>query len=250
MSSIEFENNFWLEILSDHMTFLSGVLAPSESKLIDAAMSLKSYIDKVRNSLKTDHPESINNIIALVKDVIDFKRTILAGQLGVGPSVNINYPPTSVQHLIDEANMYMFIVSYYRKEKVVPSLSVLKVNKFWVDNASEHISDIYNMVDPKEKGKRHELELAQHKFEHLIEQTEEYLEHYKSIGMFPAVNNLIGHSINAVNTLNDIFAELEELRLNHLYASTIPDMLLNHMIREHLYYINKIQAEYPTTVLQ
>lgn len=240
---INYENEFWLHILSDHMVFLSGTLAAKEQALIGAALTLKQHIDDIRGNLD-EYTDSSDKIIALVKDIVGLKETILAGQLGVGPKVDINYPPTSVQHLIKEAKLYLFILESYNQNGEVPDISILKHNKFWIDNAAEHISDIYNMVDPKEKHKRMLLHENEHKFTHLLIKTEEYLEHYNSIGPFPAVKELINQSAVAVNILNEFFEELEAMRLQHLYANIIPDMLLDHMIREHLYYLNKIKSDY------
>lgn len=102
--SVEFEHRFWLQILGDHLRFIEATLAAKELKLLEDTKRLKAQFDSLLSAVREEQSLSAADILRAVLRLKDFKQQILALQLT--GKVDINLPPTFVNHMLNELEEY------------------------------------------------------------------------------------------------------------------------------------------------
>ena len=233
--SINFENRFWLQILGDHVRFFEMTLAPKEIQLLQEAQRLKVVLDTLLNEArrKRENSPSVETILRTVGEVKELKKTILA-RLLVG-EVDINLPPTFINHSLNELQMYEKILTSFRDTGSFEN-HVLETHYLWNSDAAGHAIAIVQTIDPVEKKLMKKLKKVHKTFEALFIKSLEMIGYFRSgLQEFPSIDKLNREVTDELIVFAEILKTIREERLTVELLGTINPLVLDHMLRESAY---------------
>jgi len=142
--SAAFEHTFWLQVLGDHSRFIRDSLYPSEQKDIETAKqflnTFDSYLEKVRNQNINDFQSFTEEVEPVVQQFRVFKLSLIERQL-LG-KVGIHLPPTFINHMVNELDEYLRVMTYLEKGEAPPVFHELHHHMLWLLDASGHAGAI------------------------------------------------------------------------------------------------------------
>lgn len=239
---MEFEHQFWLTILSDHLHFFSESLGAEETDHLDRTEELYrrtlSLRDKTRRSRK--------ELEECVRDIIAFKKELL--QLRTLDVIRLNLAPTFISHMINEANEYLGILVPEEQTEVKRLDERASDHKLWLTDIVGHLDAIKSGLDGMELEWKHRAKHQAKKFMHLQQKALELVMYRKQdIKELPALNYLTDQSIAETVLYLNFIKELYELRAKHEVLGILPDYMLDHMFREQSYYLIKLGYNLPAS---
>jgi hypothetical protein len=240
---ILFEHRFWLQILGDHSRFILNSLSPEEKDKIQTANHFIHLFDclleKARreptieeiNLLNTSAYNSANNLRA-------FKLQILSQQLA--GKIKINLPPTFINHMVNELDEYLLILSCMMKDH--SNLShPLHYHLLWLLDGSGHASSIERSLDMSEKDLIKVSKKYGEKFVNLYLKSNEFRGYMRTgLSDFPALHKLNQDADLEMNSFKKFLKELEKLILDKKVLGTLMPLTTDHMYREECYYLTKL----------
>lgn len=240
MGSIIDENNFWLDVLSDHMQIFLSTLNNDEYQLLDTIKIIKSKIDKLLEVSMIDIDVS-ESAVELVEEVQMVKRNIL-DRMVRPPFVKINLSPTFVNHMLNELDEYKLILSHYKETDKVMNRDILEVHRLWLKDACGHASVLIDGLDVVETTMRKELKKHKKKFSFLYERCEEFIGYAMRIygSPFVSLKKLDSDSELQIKLFIDLLNEIYENRIEGLLLGNLEPFLIEHMLKEEEYYLRKI----------
>lgn len=243
IESAVFEHQFWLQVLGDHSRFIHDSLYPSESADIAYANTFIQLFDQLLSQVS-----SLNNANAVVfanasedaaKRLRTFKLSLIERHI-IG-QMNIHLTPTFMNHMVNELEEYLRVLSYLKQKKSPPIFHELHHHLVWLIDAAGHAGAINDQLDGVEKR----LKERSHEFTKQFEQF--YLKAIELTGYlrtnrrkFPALSRF-NHEVNLeIQLFKTFLHELEEMELSAEVLGTFTASMADHMAREEQYYLMKV----------
>ncbi|WP_431800490.1 DUF2935 domain-containing protein [Halobacillus andaensis] len=250
--SADFEHTFWLQILGDHARFIRDALYPSETKDIHHASeyvkAFDQYLQMVRSGETGDLQQFTKSIKDLVLQFRQFKLSLLERQL-IG-KIGFHLSPTFVNHMVNELEEYLLVISYLEKGEVPPVFHELHHHLLWLLDASGHAGAINDELDGVEKRlKKKSDEFTKH-FEQFYLKAVELTGYLRAnLETFPALSKFNNDVEVEMHLFKGFLHELEEMELSETVLGTFSALMADHMAREECYYLYKLaestQGEHP-----
>ena len=235
-----FEHRFWLQILGDHSRFIHDALAPVERQDIEIASQFIGIFDQL---LEKVNEENLSQLTAAAESetlkLRDFKLSLIKKHL-LG-DIKIHLSPTFINHMVNELEEYVRILSYLKSKKIPPVLHELHYHLVWLLDAAGHAGAISTNLDQVEKR--------------LKEKSDQYMKHFidfylKSVEMagylrtnlstFPALEKMNLEVTLEMKLFRHFLQELEKLELSAKALGTFAPLMADHMLREECYYLLKL----------
>jgi hypothetical protein len=241
--NILFEHRFWLQTLGDHSRFLHDSFSPSETENITKA---KSFVDKFdtllyqsRKSLSVIEIENLTRLAyEATLELRKFKLEIITKLIAA--KVKISMPPTFINHMVNELEEYLFILSQVIQNKPKKSCA-LHYHRLWLSDGFGHANAISSDLDPTEKLLIREAKCFSKTFEELYLKAIEFTGYTRTgLSTFPALEDL---NLTAERKMLEFKGYLETL-LSKISdketLGTIDPLIIDHMNREECYYLTKL----------
>ena len=243
VKSAIFEHQFWLHVLSDHSRFIHDSLYPSQKEDIAKAASFIQQFDHLLVQVPTiseSNAISFANIAeAAATEIRRFKLSIIERHLtGV---MKIHLTPTFINHMVNEVEEYLLILSYLKQGKVPPIFHELHHHLVWLLDAGGHAGAINDLLDGVEKPlKRKSHEFTKH-FEEFYLKAVELAGYLRTnIHKFPSLKKFTHDVEIEMGLFKTFLNELEEMRLSAEVLGTFTPSMADHMAREEQYYLMKL----------
>lgn len=228
---INFENRFWQKTLSDHLDFIHDKLFSNEINLLETTNSLKGGL--------VNSPKTLPETLTVVKSIKDLKINILYGLLSNTVKINLN--PTFINHMLNEIEEYITILSSAIEGKVVTP-SPVHLHLVWLPDAVGHSVAVSCDLDPIEKLDIKKFKKYKKKFHILHVKALEFKGYLRAaiIDDSPMMSQLNNDVSLIMSRFITHLSELSGQREESTKLGIITPQLLNHMIREELYYLTKL----------
>lgn len=238
-----FEHRFWLQILGDHSRFILNALSPKEKTYINEANEFIDLFDelleKSRKPISSEDLHELNykGYSAAIK-IRQFKLTILSKQ--IEDKININLPPTFINHMLNELEEYIYILNDLIKGNM-PSIKDIHLHLLWLSDGVGHADSIAAALDSTHKILIKKSKEYSKLFTDLYLRTIEY-KGYTRTGIcdFPALKKLDIDADETMNCFKNFLKELGEEILEKKILGTLQPIMADHMFREECYYITKL----------
>ncbi|MBB6633845.1 DUF2935 domain-containing protein [Cohnella thailandensis] len=239
-----FEHRFWLQILGDHARFLYHALSPAEKTDIQTAEAfIRSYDGLLEQARRAAAETEVSAISRQAYDLtlkfrdfkLDLLRRVILGK------VMIAFTPTFLNHMVNELEEYLRILSALVEGKPVPQFDALHHDFLWLPDAAGHASAIASDLDSVEKR--------------LIKKSQRFEKHFqqfylKSIEMagymrtqlkdFPAFRRFHMEVDVEMKLFVAFLGELEAMEISAEALDRISPLMPDHMMREECYYLTKL----------
>lgn len=226
------EHDFWLAILRDHLTFIFDALSSEEVETLNVVKALYERIGPVL--LRKNN----NEALSLAQDIRNLKLNLLGRHLT--QKIKIALPPTFINHMLNEIDEYISIITYHNRTGLIKAPDNISLHLLWLPDAEGHAVSIKSALDPIEKKPIKELKELKKKFNALFMKALEFKGYLRALSDFPALNQLNDEVNNEMNIFIRLLNEIKDLRMIPELLGTIQPLMLDHMIREELYYLNKL----------
>lgn len=239
-----FEHQFWLQILGDHARFIYNALSPREKKDIETTGQFIVLFDQLlEQSRRIAEPSQLTELNKLAHQYalslrtfkLDLLERLLLGKVGLGLA------PTFINHMVNELDEYIRILSELIQGKPVPHYHALHHDLLWLPDAAGHAAIIAIDLDAVEKRLiRKSKDFEQHFNDFFLKAIEltGYLrtlnKQYPSIVQFHEDVNL------EMLVFMNFLKEIEEMELSAKLLSRLNPLIPDHMFREECYYLMKL----------
>lgn len=238
-----FEHQFWLQIFGDHSRFILNALSPKEIQLIEQANKFIKLFDDLLQ--KSRQPLSKQDITALTIDaynasleIRDFKLNILRRH--ISDKINISMPPTFINHMINELDEYIFILTALIKGKIPPTVPI-HLHLLWLPDGSGHASTVANNLDSTQKELIIKGQDYSKEFDSLYLSAIEYVGFMRTaIYDFPSLSNFNNTASEVMFSFKNFLDKLMEDILSKKVIGTLTPLMSDHMSREECYYLTKL----------
>lgn len=230
-----YEHRFWLEILSDHLTFIQLKLAVTETELHEDVQGLLYQITSDLDDAKEGSVD-LEDIKELVADIRLFKEDLLRRQI-LG-KVDLSLPPTFINHMLNELQAYQRILD------TLPEIVVehpLSYHRLWLKDAEGHADSIITELDAVEMPKRKQLKKLKKKFAALYAKADEFTGYLRATNeQFPALLKLTLDAETHIRVFMVMLKEVREMVSSKELLGTFLPLMADHMLREERYYLDKL----------
>ncbi|MBA4543342.1 MULTISPECIES: DUF2935 domain-containing protein [Thermoactinomyces] len=231
-----FEQRFWLPVLKDHCQFILDALSPGEQEEIQKASALLQTFLQLAKRAETADLEVCQKA---AEELREFKLHLLCRLLT--DQFSFHLPPTFINHMVNELEEYMRILSSLRRGQTPPPLHPLHHHLLWLPDAAGHAEGLQINTDGVEK----KIKEKQH---HFIKTFESFyikaveltgylrtrLHHFPSLARFNKEVEL------EIILFQSFLKELVEMGLTKEVLGTIAPLMADHMYREECYYLHKL----------
>lgn len=229
---LNFENRFWLQILGDHSRFLAKALKYTEIEFLARVEESKVKLDAL---LKDARKGSIRpeRILPVVQEFKKLKLDILHNQ--INGKIEINLPPTFVNHMLNELETYEKILL---NPDVKPH--ILESHYLWQSDAKGHAIALLQTLDPTEKKLMKEIKKIKKAFAFNFGATIEYIGYLRTGNSeFPALDKLNEEAMLDLLVFLKVLETMKEERIDLKILGTLNVLLLDHMARESVYSLSQ-----------
>ncbi|MFZ5967913.1 MAG: DUF2935 domain-containing protein [Bacillota bacterium] len=239
-----FENGFWLQILSDYAQFSLDYLPSTEQEDVYTSKYFISVYSKLLEKAReipqsTKQVELSNMAFKYATESKNFALSLLRKSL-IGKT-QIMLTPTLLNHIVNEIDMYLFILKYLRFGQIPPIFHPLEYHKFWLLDAIGHADMIRLGLDEVEKKLIQNTEEFRKRFLELYEKALELCGYTRTnLLQFPALRALNKEVEHVIKDFMEFLEELEEKKRNHEILATFSFLVPEHMLREECYYLTKL----------
>ena len=243
LKSAVFEHQFWLHVLGDHSRFIHDSLYPSEKEDISKATSFIHHFDQLLSQVHSLNESNAivfaNHVEESVKHLRSFKLSIIKRHLT--SEMKIHLSPTFINHMVNELEEYLLILSYLKQGKTPPIFHELHHHLIWLVDASGHAGAINDRLDGVEKRLKEKSSTFTKHFEQFYLKAIELAGYLRTnIHKFPALKRF-NHEVEVEMGLFKTFLnELEEMELSAEVLGTFTASMADHMAREEQYYLTKL----------
>ncbi len=121
VQSAKDEHTFWLRILRDHSQFILDALPEKEKEKIKVAKSFIAAFNKLLDQLNdgTNINEITTEAEKKAKNLREFKLSLLQKHL-TDSKFTIHLAPTFLNHMVNELEEYLLVLSYLKQNQVPP----------------------------------------------------------------------------------------------------------------------------------
>ena len=243
LESAVFEHQFWLHVLGDHARFIHDSLYPSEKEDIAKATSFIQDFDQLLSQITSLNQSNAlpfaNTVEESVTRLRSFKLSIIKRHLT--GEMKIHLTPTFINHMVNELEEYLRVLSYLKHGKVPPIFHELHHHLIWLLDASGHAGAIDDRMDGVEKRLKEKSSVFTKHFKQFYIKAVELTGYLRTnINRFPALNRF-NHDVEVeTNLFKTFLAELEEMELSAEVLGTFSASMADHMAREEQYYLMKL----------
>lgn len=243
LAEVQREYVFWNRILGDHAQFMVEGLAPTEPARVAQANQFRAGFRQLQEAGALQLTAALPAQTAqAATQLIDFTQHIL-GELLEG-RVTIHLAPSLLVHMIEEAREFLEMHRKLREGVRAPlAMEMLDDHLLWLSDASGHAAALHARLDPTEAELRQQAAFWERLFDGL---------HKRAFEMTRALRGRPDYVPPALLALGraagwniDIFRRwLEDLGgmlARHQVLGTAKPLLAEHMVREELYYLDKIR---------
>lgn len=239
-----FEHRFWLQVLGDHARFIFHGLSPDETEEIQEAQRFIKVLDQLLNQSRGNlSANALKNLTIqaqhYAKELRNFKLRLLEKQL-VG-MISIGLSETFLNHMVNELDEYLRILSYLVQGKVPPKSHPIHHHLLWVSDASAHAGIITGDLDITEKKLKQKSDAFRKDFEDYYLKAIELAGYLRTNRQhFPALSRYNNDVRFELKIFMDFLAELEEWGLSNELLGIFTPLMADHMAREECYYLMKL----------
>ncbi|NGQ93985.1 DUF2935 domain-containing protein [Brevibacillus sp. SYP-B805] len=237
-----FEHQFWLQILGDHARFIFNALPRQAAAESERALCFIAAYDRL---LTQSHEELSDEQLkglhqqanALTQEFRNFKLLLIRqGLMG-----KAYFPLTFLNHMVNEADEYLGILSWLLADKAPPLQHPIHHHLLWLSDAAAHASGLARSVDLVEKR--------------LLEQSMDFIKIFEALYLkaieiagymrshlheFPALTRFNHEAEWEILLFAKFLEELEELSMRAQMIGTLSPLIPDHMAREECYYLTKL----------
>lgn len=244
LQSALYEHRFWLQILGDHSRFILNTLSPVETQDIQLANSFKQAYDQLLDQARQANSEA--QLAPLSKQAYDltiefraFKLDLLARAI-LG-KIMIGLTPTFINHMVNELEEYLRILTELVNGKPVPVFNALHHDFLWLPDAAGHAAAIASDLDSVEKRLiKKNLQFEKH-FQQLYLKSIEMAGYMRTnLKDFPAFRRLHKEVDMEIKLFVAMLNELEQMQFTAEVLDRISPLMPDHMMREECYYLTKL----------
>ncbi len=231
------ESRFWIRIFKEHALFIRLGLPCDRADLINEAQSLfdeLSALEDVLMARRNLDPRLIQEIAAVVSDLIEFKARVLRMQLQCDMYANLF--PLLIDHIRREAVRFLEVLrtgSLWQPGSYLLT-ELIETLVFWLRIMREHIDFIRQLLDPSERDLIRVLEGIRIRFDDALETARDL----QSMSdprpdYFNRALRFAEEIEPLVRELRDLKAQAFEMLLQCRILSAVPSpLLLDHVRRE------------------
>lgn len=274
------ENLFWSGIFRDHAAFIHDNLAPGQEQLIRWAHNFQQTFERLNAEARaageqarvhgeagsyalTGRPaeaplaalqgqellhwerEAVQvskTMMEALASLKQYKQTLLQGVLEC--KVKLALGPGLVNHMIIELEEAQRALSGVRESHPLPpALEAIHHHLIWLPDAAGHAVAIQNRLD----GVEQDLRMAAADFKHVFDGLHlRTLELYTMLRVAPrmigAMKRLNRDAMTKIKTFRAFLGELREHTEGCELLGALMPLLADHMLREELYYTEKVQS--------
>lgn len=235
-----FEHRFWLQVLGDHARFLHGSLAPVEKEEIETANYFINTFDRLLARVET------TDLVHLsmrgdeeAKKIRQFKLELIAKMLT--GKVKIHLGPTFVNHMVNEVEEYIRVLSFLKKGEIPPVFHELHHHTVWLLDAAGHAGAIQSNLDQVEKRLKAKSEEYMKHFEDFYLKAVEMTGYLRTnLTSFPALQKMNIDVTMEIQLFMKFLDEIKELELTEQALGSFAPLMADHMFREECYYLLKV----------
>ena len=234
--SRSFEQRFWLRVLKDHCQFIYDSLGPNETGEIKQAYSLLQSFSQLAAQAET---ADLDECLLKAKQLKKLKLQVLRRLLTEPFSFHL--PPTFVNHMVNEIDEYLRILSYLRRGEKPPLLHPLHHHLLWLPDAAGHAEGLQINTDGVEtKVKKQQLYFKK-TFESFYIKAVELAGYLRTqLHKFPALTRFNKEVELEIVLFQSFLKELEEMGFTKELLGTMAPLMADHMFREECYYLHKL----------
>lgn len=239
-----YEHRFWLQILGDHGRFILSTLSPLEAQDVAKAQTFIAAFDRLleqaRRAAAGSDASALNQsayewTVALRKFKLDLLERAILGK------IQIMLTPTFINHMVNELEEYLRIVTELVAGKPVPEFDALHHDFLWLPDAAGHAAAIAADLDSVEKPMIHKSQQFEVHFQQLYMKSIEMAGYMRTqLKDFPAFRRLHKEVDMEMKLFVGFLNELEELELTAEVLDRISPLMPDHMMREECYYLTKL----------
>ncbi|MFF2090067.1 DUF2935 domain-containing protein [Paenibacillus sp. NPDC058174] len=239
-----FENRFWLQILGDHARFIYNTLSPSEKQDIQIAAYYIPAFDQLLEQARSVSSEAeISNLnkqaYELTVEFRKFKLDLLSRAI-LG-KVKIGLTPTFINHMVNELEEYLRILTELVAGRPVPVFDALHHDFLWLPDAAGHAAAIASDLDMVEKSLLNRSNHFEKHFQDLYLKSIEMAGYMRTnLKDFPAFRRLHKEVNIEMKLFMGFLNELEEMELTAEVLDRISPLMPDHMYREECYFLGKL----------
>jgi hypothetical protein len=237
-----FEHGFWLQVLGDHARFLHDSLGPQEKEYIEKAKQFISTFDMLLG--KVDGADLISLSQQAEIEVVKlraFKLKIIEKHLT--GKITIHLGPTFINHMVNELEEYLLLLSYLKKGEVPPVFHELHHHLIWLLDGAGHAGAISDNMDRIEKKIKKQSDEFTKDFEAFYLKAVEMTGYLRTnLSTFPALERFNRDVQLEMKLFMGFLNEIEELELSKEALGTFAPLMADHMMREECYYLTKLAA--------
>lgn len=237
-----FEHRFWLQILGDHARFIYNALSPNEMKDIQLAMEYINHFDVLLQQSRMKEvvlSEFNKQAFAAVESLRTYKLDLL-DRLLIG-GLKIGLTPTFINHMLNELDEYINILTNLLEGNPVPKFSSLHHDLLWLPDAAGHAASIAMDLDSVEKRLIKKSEKFEKHFNAFYLKAIEMTGYFRTMRKhYPALSKFHEDVNMEMVVFMAFLTELEEMGLSEELLSRINPLVPDHMYREECYYLLKL----------
>jgi hypothetical protein len=243
IKSAVFEHQFWLHVLADHSRFIHDSLYPSQKEDIAIATSFIQHFDHLLAQLPSINESNViaftNTAEEAANKIRSFKLSIIRRH--ITGEMKIHLTPTFINHMVNEVEEYLLIISYLKQGKVPPIFHELHYHLVWLVDATGHSGAINDLLDGVEKPLKQKSHQFTKHFEEFYLKAVELTGYLRTnVHSFPSLMKFT-HDVEVEMGLFKTFLnELEEMGLSAEVLGTFTPSMADHMAREEQYYLMKL----------
>ncbi|HWO75675.1 MAG TPA: DUF2935 domain-containing protein [Bacillus sp. (in: firmicutes)] len=238
-----FEHLFWLQVLGDHARFILDSLPAKQQEDIDVATHFKNEYDRLLTMVQHEAYPSLEALTEeaenLTLEFRDYKLSIIRRH--VTGKIRIHLTPTFINHMVNELEEYLLIISYLKKGEAPPIFHELHHHLLWLLDAAGHAGAISDSLDAVEKRLKEKSDQYTKHFEQFYLKAVELTGYLRAnIESFPALERMNQDVRLEIELFKLFLHEIEELELTERMLGTFAGLMADHMAREECYYLMKL----------
>lgn len=238
-----FEHSFWLQVLGDHARFILETLAPVEREDIQKGEYFKEKYDSMLSGLRSIPENELltftRNVRKLTVHFREYKLSLIRKHLT--GQIKTNMTPTFINHMVNELEEYLNIISYLEKGEKPPIFHELHHHLLWLVDAAGHAGTINDRMDSVERDLKYQSAAFTKKFEDFYLKAVELTGYLRTnLHKFPALEKMNKDVKLEMKLFRMFLEELEELDLTEQVLGTFSALMADHMAREECYYLMKL----------
>ncbi|MCR2803461.1 DUF2935 domain-containing protein [Paenibacillus soyae] len=237
-----FEHRFWLQIAGDHSRFIRSALAPKEQRDIGVAEQFVALFDELLGAARSRSlplPSLTAKAYEAAAQLRAFKLNLLDRRLT--NTVAIAFTPTFLNHMVNELEEYIRILTSLMGGKGVPAYPSLHHDLLWLSDASGHAAAIAAELDAVEKRLIRKSQAFEQHFNEFYLKAVELTGYFRTLkDHYPVLSRFHADVNMEMSVFMNFLKELEELELSDELLSRIDPLMPDHMLREECYYLLKL----------